>query len=152
MTKLQSVPTYITGISGKSNSQRFENWQYICILPSFTSRLRNYQKLRYPERRAFAWLSTLKQIRAPVFSGPSIFFLWGYVKEWVLVPPLPLDIDELKLTIVATIETIDRNVLERWAGLQTGQLSGHEWRSHWASLGYVKLSEFVIQMALVTTA
>jgi hypothetical protein len=38
-----------------------------------------------------------------------------------------------------------------WAGLQTGHLSGHEWISHWASSGYVKFSEFVIQMALVTT-
>jgi hypothetical protein len=38
-----------------------------------------------------------------------------------------------------------------WAGLETGHLSSHEWSSHWASLGYVKLSEFVIQMALVTT-
>jgi hypothetical protein len=30
---------------------------------------------------------------------PCDFFLWGYVKEQALVPPLPLDIDELKLTV-----------------------------------------------------
>jgi hypothetical protein len=47
-----------------------------------------------------------KQIHAPVFSGSCDFFLWGYVKEQVFVPPLPLDVDELELTI-------DRNVLER---------------------------------------
>jgi hypothetical protein len=42
------------------------------------------------------------------------FFLWGYVKEQLFVPPLPLeDIDELKLTITAAVETIHRNVLER---------------------------------------
>jgi hypothetical protein len=32
------------------------------------------------------------------------------VKEQVFVPPLPLDIDELKLGITAAIETVDRNV------------------------------------------
>jgi hypothetical protein len=37
---------HVTGISGKSNSQRFQNWLYISIVPIFTSRLRNYQKLR----------------------------------------------------------------------------------------------------------
>jgi hypothetical protein len=31
----------------------------------------------------------------------------------MFVPPLPLDIDELKLRITAAIETIDRNMLER---------------------------------------
>jgi hypothetical protein len=34
------------------------------------------------------------------------------------VPPLPPDIDELKLRITAAVETIDRNMLERvWDGL-----------------------------------
>jgi hypothetical protein len=33
--------------------------------------------------------------------------------EQVLMPPLPLDIDELKLRITAAIEIIDRNMLER---------------------------------------
>jgi hypothetical protein len=41
------------------------------------------------------------------------FFLWGYVKEKVFVPPLPLDIDQWKLRITAFIKTIDRNMLGR---------------------------------------
>jgi hypothetical protein len=41
------------------------------------------------------------------------FFLLGYVKEQVFVPLLPLNIDELKLRITASIETIDRTMLER---------------------------------------
>jgi hypothetical protein len=41
---------------------------------------------------------------------PRDFFLWGNVKEQLFVPPLPLDIDELKLTITAAVETIDRNI------------------------------------------
>jgi hypothetical protein len=40
------------------------------------------------------------------------YFLWGYAKDQVFVPPLPLDIDELKLRITAAIETTDRNMLE----------------------------------------
>jgi hypothetical protein len=130
----------ITGISGKSNSQRFQNLLHISVLPVFTSRLRNYQKWRLPYRRALAWLTTRKQIHAPVFRGR--------VREQVCVPPLPLDIHELKLRITAANETFDRNM--GWAALQTGHLSGHEWSKHYASLGYAKLPEFVIRMALVT--
>jgi hypothetical protein len=33
-----------TGISGKSISQRLQNWWYISILAIFTSGLRNYQR------------------------------------------------------------------------------------------------------------
>jgi hypothetical protein len=36
----------------------------------------------------------------------------GYVEEQVFVPPLPLDIDELKLRITAVTETIGKNMLE----------------------------------------
>jgi hypothetical protein len=45
--------------------------------------------------------------------GPCDFFLWGYVKEQVFVPPLPLDIDEVKLRMTAAVETTDRTMLER---------------------------------------
>jgi hypothetical protein len=38
-------------------------------------------------------------------------FLWGNAKEHVFVPPLPLDIDELKLRITSAIEVIDTNIL-----------------------------------------
>jgi hypothetical protein len=43
---------------------------------------------------------------------PCDFFLWGYVKEHVFVPALPLDIDELKLRTTAAIENTDRNMSE----------------------------------------
>jgi hypothetical protein len=86
---------------------------------------------------------------------PCDFLLWGFVKENVFVPTLPLDIDELKLTVTTAIDTIDKNMLGRvWDeldGIQTKNLSGHECSSHLAHLRYVKLSEFVIQMARVTT-
>lgn len=41
------------------------------------------------------------------------FFLWGFVKQQVYVPPLPRDIDELKARITAVVGTIDVKMLER---------------------------------------
>ena len=37
---------------------------------------------------------------------PCDFFLWGYVKDQVYVPPLPASIPELKVLIRTAIETI----------------------------------------------
>ena len=37
---------------------------------------------------------------------PCDFFLWGYVKDQVYVPPLPASIPELKVRIRTAIETI----------------------------------------------
>lgn len=44
---------------------------------------------------------------------PCDFFLWGYVKEKVFVPPMPHDIAELKDRIVNAINSIKRDMLER---------------------------------------
>ena len=48
---------------------------------------------------------------------PCDFFLWGYVKDLVYVPPLPESIAELKVRITTAIETITAwhatNSLER---------------------------------------
>jgi hypothetical protein len=51
--------------------------------------------------------------------------MWGYVKEQVFVPPLPLDTDELKCRITAAIETTDRNMLEY----------GMSWITDWTFVG-----------------
>jgi hypothetical protein len=56
---------------------------------------------------------------------PRGFFLGGYVQEQVSVPPVPLDIDELKLRITAAIETTDRNMLEY----------GMSWSRDWTFVG-----------------
>jgi len=37
---------------------------------------------------------------------PCDFFLWGYVKDQIYVPPLPASIPELKVHIRTAIETI----------------------------------------------
>jgi hypothetical protein len=52
-------------------------------------------------------------LRSPDLT-PCDLFLWGYAKEQVFVPPLPLDIDELKLRLTAFIEKTDRNLLRSW--------------------------------------
>ena len=44
---------------------------------------------------------------------PCDFFLWGYVKGLVYVPPLPANVEELKKRITATLETVTKDMLQR---------------------------------------
>ena len=41
------------------------------------------------------------------------FFLWGFVKDKVFVPPLPTDLENLKHRITTAINSIDPDVLQR---------------------------------------
>ena len=41
------------------------------------------------------------------------FFLWGYVKERVYVPPLPADLDELTNRITAAVNSVIEDTLIR---------------------------------------
>ena len=43
---------------------------------------------------------------------PSDFFLWGYVKDQVYVPPIPASIPKLKVRIRTAIETITADMLQ----------------------------------------
>ena len=43
---------------------------------------------------------------------PCDFFLWGYVKDQVYVPPLPASIPELKVRIRTATETITVDMLQ----------------------------------------
>jgi len=40
------------------------------------------------------------------------FFLWGYVKDQVYVPPLPASMPELKVQIRTATETITTDMLQ----------------------------------------
>ena len=42
---------------------------------------------------------------------PCNFFLWGYVKERVYVPPLPADLDELTNRITAAVKSVTEDTL-----------------------------------------
>jgi hypothetical protein len=44
---------------------------------------------------------------------PCNFFIWGYVKDQVYVPPLPASIPELKVRIRTAIEIITADMLEK---------------------------------------
>ena len=44
---------------------------------------------------------------------PCDFFLWGYVKERVYVPPLPADLDELTNRITAAEKSVTEDTLRR---------------------------------------
>jgi hypothetical protein len=46
-------------------------------------------------------------------SAPCDFFLWGYVKDKVYVPHLPRDLPELRQRIMAEVDTIDVDMLQR---------------------------------------
>jgi hypothetical protein len=49
---------------------------------------------------------------------PCDFFLWGFVKDIVYVPPLPTTLQELKERITAAVMNIDRQMLLKvWAEL-----------------------------------
>ena len=56
--------------------------------------------------------------RSPNLS-PSDFFLWGYVKGLVFVPPLPASIEETKQRITAALETVTKGMLQQvWHKLE----------------------------------
>ena len=44
---------------------------------------------------------------------PYDFFLWGYVKERVYVPPLPADLDELTNRITAAVKSVTEDTIRR---------------------------------------
>jgi hypothetical protein len=50
--------------------------------------------------------------RSPDFT-PCDFFFWGYVKDKVYAPPLPRDLPEPRQRIVAAVDTIDVDMLQR---------------------------------------
>jgi hypothetical protein len=46
------------------------------------------------------------------------FFLWGYVKDRVYVPPLPTTVDELQECITAAVNFVTPDMLQRvWSEL-----------------------------------
>ena len=46
---------------------------------------------------------------------PNDFFLWGKVKDWEFIPPLPRDLADQKARIIAAVKNIDAPMLTRVA-------------------------------------
>ena len=62
---------------------------------------------------------------------PCDFFLWGYVKDQVYVPPLPATIPELKVLIRTAIETITVDMLQTvWTNSIIVLMFGESQRVH----------------------
>ena len=84
-----------------ANGQQTANWraQHVPIVVY----IQGYSK----------WLSGCWQLppRSPD-ATPCDFFLWGYVKDQIYVPPLPASIPELKVRIRTAIETITADMLQ----------------------------------------
>jgi hypothetical protein len=48
---------------------------------------------------------------------PCDFFLWGYVKDKVFVPPVPVSLDDLKQRITTATAGVDKDMLTHvWQG------------------------------------
>jgi hypothetical protein len=60
-----------------------------------------------PQQKAFCILQFAKT------NSVTIVQWLGYVKDVVYVPPLPNDLQELRQHIIATVATINRDMLER---------------------------------------
>ena len=58
------------------------------------------------------WHYTLGPPRSPDMT-PCEFFLWGYVKERVYVPPLPAVLDVLSNRITAAVKSVTEENLRR---------------------------------------
>jgi hypothetical protein len=42
---------------------------------------------------------------------PCDFFLWGYIKDKVFVPPLPVNVNDLKQRITTAVASVDEDML-----------------------------------------
>jgi hypothetical protein len=73
--------------------------------PHYLEEAREYLNTRFPGR----WIGRVAPIAWPPRSPdltPLDFFLWGFVKDRVLVPPLPANFAELRTRITASIAEV----------------------------------------------
>ena len=52
-------------------------------------------------------------LRNHLTKPPAIFFLWGYIKERLYVPPMPRDLPQLRQRFVKAVASIDRQMSQR---------------------------------------
>jgi hypothetical protein len=74
--------------------------------------------------------------RSPDFR-PCDFFLWGYVKDRVFVPPLATDLDDIKNRITAAVTSVAEDTL-RGIWDEFSMLSVQQQRAHRAFIKEVK--------------
>ncbi|GFG39802.1 hypothetical protein Cfor_10577 [Coptotermes formosanus] len=67
------------------------------------------------------WIGRASDNDSPVLPWPPRspdvtvcdFFLWGYIKDRVYVPPMPRDLAQLRQSIVGAVAAVDRQMLQR---------------------------------------
>lgn len=85
--------------------------------PHWHNDVRDYLNERLPHR----WIGRCAEEDLILFSwSPRSsdltvcdFFLWGYIKDNVYVPPMPATLDELRERITAAVDNINESMLQR---------------------------------------
>ena len=90
-------------------------YSQLCLIPSKLSYI--LYRVIQNDCRGFNDLSYTIHLRQEytyffIDATPCDFFLWGYAKDQVYVPPLPASIPELKVRIRTAIETITSDMLQ----------------------------------------
>ena len=78
--------------------------------PHYLGEVREYLNTRFPGR----WIGRAAPIAWPPRSPdltPMDFFLWGFVKDRVFVPPLPANVVELRTRITAAVAKVTPEML-----------------------------------------
>ena len=75
--------------------------------------MKHYLNVGLDARDPKTWRYTLGPPQDPPDMTPCDFFLWGYVKERVYVPPLPAELDELTNRITAAVNSVTEDTLRR---------------------------------------
>jgi hypothetical protein len=75
--------------------------------PHYLIEVRDFFNNRFPGR----WIGRTGSIAWPPRS--SDFFLWGFIKDRVYVPPLPANLTEPKARITAAVAEVTPDMLDR---------------------------------------
>lgn len=80
--------------------------------PHYLTDVRDYLNDRFPNQ----WIGRSAPIAWPPRSPdltPLDFFLWGFIKDMVYVPPLPATLPDLRARIYAAVEQVTPEMLVR---------------------------------------
>ena len=83
-------------------------------------------------------------LRSPDLT-PCDIFLWGFVKDTVIVPPLPANLQDLRNLITAAVALVDRDMLTRVErdGLSHKCLPYYQRWIHWAAVKYIYIYIYI---------
>ena len=78
--------------------------------PHWHNEVRHYLDENLPRR----WIgrSTVENLALACWPprSPCDFFLWGYIRDRVFVPPLPVSLNELKQRITTAVASVDKDM------------------------------------------